>query len=74
MQDVFKFSDAPTGVNFTIKNVTGQNCEKLKNHGFCEGINLRKIKDSTNVLCSLCGVKYAISKNLCQDIILNENQ
>ena len=42
--------------------------------GFCEGLELKKITNDKCILCTICGAKFAISKKLSCDVMLNETQ
>jgi len=66
--------NAPTGEKLLIESLSGDCCQKLREFGFCEGLDVCKISEKQCILCSVCGIKYAISKELSARIILNENQ
>jgi Fe2+ transport system protein FeoA len=66
--------DAPTGCTFTIKSLTGPCSRELREMGFCEGLNVTKVTNNNCVLCNICGAKYAICKDFCSCVHLNENQ
>ena len=74
MKKLITLKNAPTGVNFLIKNLVGDSCLKLGENGFCEGLCICKLKNDQNILCDICGTKYAISKDLGNNIELNEIQ
>ena len=73
MSKELTLKNAPLGKLFKIKNVTGEACLKLREAGFCEGLDLCKISNDRCILCSICGTKYAISKDLSDSVVLNEN-
>ena len=62
------------GKNLFIESLSGDCCQKLREFGFCEGLGVCKISEKQCILCSVCGIKYAISKKLSAGVILNENQ
>jgi ferrous iron transport protein A len=74
MRKKITLKNAPTGVNFLIDDIVGDHCLKLREKGFCEGLCICKLKDNKNILCNVCGTKYAISQDLSSDIKLIENQ
>jgi hypothetical protein len=74
MKKRITLKNAPTGVNFLIDHVIGDSCLKLREHGFCEGLSICKLKNNRNILCDICGTKYSISQDLSDDIELNEIQ
>jgi ferrous iron transport protein A len=65
--------NAEIGDSLEICQLSGQKCAKLREIGFCEGLTVKKISNGSCILCSICGAKYAISKKLSGDVILNEN-
>ena len=66
--------NASVGKNLKIEALTGDYCQKLREMGFCEGLDVCKLSDDRCVVCSICNVKYAISKDLSSSVVLNENQ
>ena len=66
--------NAPSGSTFTIKKLTGPCSQKLREMGFCEGLNITKVNNNKCILCSICGSKYAICKYFSSHVHLSENQ
>ena len=62
--------DAVSGEQYTISHISGDNCELLRDYGFCEKINIQKISDGKNCVCSICGVRVCLAKDLAKDIEL----
>lgn len=62
--------DAVSGESYTISHISGDNCELLRDYGFCEKMNVQKISDGRNCVCSICGVRVCLSKNLAKDVEL----
>lgn len=56
----------------TIISLSG-NCEKLREWGFCENLNITKLQCGKNIICNLCGAKVAISCDLAQNVIVEKN-
>lgn len=73
MRDFITLKNAPTG-SFKIDCLTGSHCQKLREFGFCEGLNITKLKEGSSIVCNVCDAKYAISKDLSSCVVLNENQ
>jgi len=71
---LISLNDAPTGKNLEIKQIKGKSCQKLREMGFCEGLELQKMTNDKCILCNICGAKFAISKELGCDVMINENQ
>lgn len=61
-------SQAATGCDFQIKQVEGAACEQLRNIGFCEQMRVKKITNGRNMLCTVCGTRLALSKDLADQI------
>lgn len=74
MEEKITLKCAETGKNMTIISLSGPNCIKLREVGFCEGLNVCKLNNDTNIICDICGVKYAIHEDLSQNIELSESQ
>lgn len=43
---------------------------RLKELGFCESAEVRKVMDGTALICQLRGVRLAIGRNLGADVIV----
>mgnify|MGYP005848321769 CR=1 FL=1 len=61
-------SQAATGCEFQIRQVEGPACRKLREIGFCEEMRVRKITNGRNMLCTVCGTRLAVSKDLADQI------
>lgn len=59
--------------NQTVIIALSGNCDALRSYGFCEKIKITKLKDGRNIVCTFCGSKVAISKNLAQCVIVEES-
>lgn len=58
--------------NVVITCLSG-NCDRLRDLGFCEKLKITKLQQGRNIICMLCGTKVAISKDLAQNIIVQED-
>ncbi len=47
-------------------------CNSLRDLGFCEKIKVTKLQGGRNIICVLCGAKVAISKDLAQHVIVED--
>lgn len=63
--------DAAMNCDVRIDRLTGSACERLRDLGFCEKMQLRKISNGRNLLCSVCGAKMAISRELAEQILVS---
>ena len=61
-------SQAATGCDFQIKQVDGEACQQLREIGFCEQMRVKKITNGRNMLCTVCGTRLALSKDLADQI------
>jgi ferrous iron transport protein A len=53
-----------------ITALEGPACDRLRELGFCEEMQLRKLSNGRNLVCSLCGSKMAISRELASHILV----
>lgn len=60
------------GVNCDVRisSLTGPACERLRDLGFCEQMQLRKISNGRNLVCTVCGAKMAISRELASHVLV----
>ncbi len=61
-------SQAQVGCDFQIKFVEGPACDQLRNLGFCESLQVRKLADGRNLICSVCGTRVALSDDLAKQV------
>ena len=45
-------------------------CQRLREMGFCEFAEVRKVSQGSALICRVCGVKVALSKYLAQNIVV----
>ena len=61
-------SQASVGCDFRIQDVDGPQCERLRDLGFCESLEVRKLANGRNLICSVCGTRLAISRELGEQV------
>ncbi|MCX8238426.1 MAG: ferrous iron transport protein A [Akkermansiaceae bacterium] len=61
-------SQAAIGCEFQIREVEGPACRQLRDIGFCEQMRVKKLTNGRNMLCTVCGTKLALSKDLANQI------
>ncbi len=61
-------SQAATGCEFQIRQVEGPACRQLREIGFCEQMRVKKLTGGRNMLCTVCGTRLALSKDLADQI------
>ena len=49
-------------------------CQRLREMGFCEFAEVRKVSQGSALICRICGVKVALSKYLAQNILVEAIQ
>ncbi|MFK7851278.1 MAG: ferrous iron transport protein A [Akkermansiaceae bacterium] len=54
-----------------IRGLDGPSCERLRDLGFCEEMQLRKISNGRNLVCTVCGAKMAISRELAKQVLVD---
>ncbi|MGK0189870.1 MAG: ferrous iron transport protein A [Verrucomicrobiales bacterium] len=61
-------SQASVGCNFRIQVIAGPQCDRLRDLGFCESLQVKKLADGRNMICSVCGTRLAISQELGEQV------
>ncbi len=61
-------AQAQVGCDFQIRYLEGPACEQLRNLGFCETLQVRKLAGGRNLICSVCGTRLAVSRDLAAQI------
>lgn len=59
------------GCDVLIRVLSGPGCDRLRDLGFCEELKLRKLTSGRNMICSICGTRMAISKELAEQVIVS---
>jgi Fe2+ transport system protein FeoA len=59
------------GCDVTIRFLSGPGCERLRDLGFCEQLQVRKLADGRNLICSVCGTRMAISRDLADQVMVS---
>ena len=65
---LMSLSQARVGCDFQIKYVEGPACDELRNLGFCESLQVRKLANGRNLICSVCGTRIALSDDLAKQV------
>lgn len=61
-------SQAQVGCDFQIRYLDGPACDQLRNLGFCETLQVRKLSGGRNLICSVCGTRLAVSSELAEQV------
>ncbi len=59
------------GCDVQIRILSGPGCDRLRDMGFCEELQLRKLTSGRNMICSICGTRLAISKELAEQVLVS---
>ncbi len=59
------------GCDVKICKLNGPGCDRLRDLGFCEQLQVRKIAGGRNLICSICGTRMAISRELAEQVLVS---
>ncbi len=65
-------NQAGVGCDLRIRCVKGPACERLRALGFCEQLRIRKLSCGRNLLCSVCGTRVALSRELAEQVLVSK--
>ncbi len=63
-------AQATVGCDFRIRFLEGPACEQLRKLGFCETLQVRKLANGRNLICSVCGTRMALSRKLADQVMV----
>lgn len=63
-------NEIKAGSDVRIQVLSGPHCERLRDLGFCEQSMVRKISGGRNLICSICGTRMAISRELAEQVLV----
>jgi Fe2+ transport system protein FeoA len=66
----FTLNEVSLNCDVRISSLSGPACERLRDLGFCEQMQLRKISNGRNLVCTVCGAKMAISRELAEQVLV----
>ncbi len=69
--NLISLCQAQVGCDFRIRLLDGPACEQLRRLGFCENLPIRKLADGRNLLCSVCGARLALSRELARQVMVS---
>jgi ferrous iron transport protein A len=64
-------NQAKVGCDMQIRVLSGPSCDRLRDLGFCEQLQVRKIAGGRNLICSICGTRMAISRELAEQVLVS---
>lgn len=63
-------AQATVGCDFHIRFLEGPACDQLRKLGFCETLQVRKLANGRNLICSVCGTRMALSRKLADQVMV----
>ena len=63
-------AQASVGCSMRISMLKEGACERLRSMGFCESMEVKKLSNGRNMLCTICGTKMALNKELADQILV----
>ncbi len=70
MDTAMTLNQAGVGCDLRIHVLSGPGCERLRELGFCEQSQVRKLAGGRNLICSVCGTRLAISRELAEQVLV----
>lgn len=64
-------NQAKVGCDMQIRLLSGPSCDRLRDLGFCEQLQVRKLAGGRNLICSICGTRMAISRELAEQVFVS---
>lgn len=63
-------SQAKEGCPLRICALQGEACRRLREIGFCEQMEISKLSNGRNMICSMCGTRLAVSRKLGEQVLV----
>lgn len=63
-------TQASAGCQLRIRQLEGNACQRLREIGFCEEMEISKLSDGRNMICSVCGTRMALSRKLGDQVLV----
>lgn len=70
LDSAMTLNQAGVGCDMQIRVLSGPGCERLRDLGFCEQLQVRKLAHGRNLICSVCGTRMAISRDLADQVFV----
>lgn len=71
LDSAMTLSQAGVGCDVQIRVLKGPACQRLRQMGFCEQLQVRKLACGRNLICTVCGTRMAISRELADQVIVD---
>lgn len=69
---LISLGQAQVGCEFHIRFLSGPACDRLRKMGFCESMRVKKLIDGRNLICSVCGTRMALSRELAEQVMVEQ--
>lgn len=70
---LISLEQAKVGCEFHIRFINGPACDRLRQMGFCESMRVKKLTDGRNMICTVCGTKMALSRELAHQVLVEQS-
>lgn len=70
MDSAMTLNQVGVGCDVRIRLLSGPGCDRLRDMGFCEQLQVRKLAGGRNLICSVCGTRMAISRELAEQVLV----
>jgi ferrous iron transport protein A len=67
---ILTLNQVQVGSDARIEVLNGPCSERLRELGFCEQCLVRKLSGGRNLICSICGTRMAISRELAEQVLV----
>ena len=71
LDSALTLNQAKVGCDMQIRLLSGPACDRLRDLGFCEQLQVRKLSGGRNLICSICGTRMAISRELAEQVLVS---
>jgi ferrous iron transport protein A len=71
IDNAMTLNQVKVGSDVQIRVLSGPGCDRLRDLGFCEQLQLRKLTSGRNMICSICGTRMAISRELAEQVLVS---
>jgi ferrous iron transport protein A len=70
IESAMTLNQVAVGCDVRIRVINGPGCDRLRDMGFCEQLQVRKLSAGRNMICSVCGTRLAISRELAEQVLV----
>jgi len=70
IESAMTLNQVGVGCDVKIRFLSGPGCGRLRDLGFCEQMPVRKLSGGRILICSVCGTRVAISRELADQVVV----